>query len=133
MRYLKLYENANSQVYILQIKTYLYSEYELVWDDIQMVFKTKKDCDNWIINKFNDLQFRIINDEDMTDDAKEKYGKYILDTVDICSDFSYDIYEEYSNNSDPEWFFEVYEVEPESNVEIREDVLMRIEARKYNL
>jgi len=133
MKYLKLYENSNTQkVYILQLKTYLFAG-GLVWDDIQMVFKTRKDCDNWIINKFNDLQLHIMNDNNITDDAKQKYGAQILDTIDKCSDFSYEVYEEYASNSDPEWFFEVYEVEPESDVEIREDILMRLDAKKYNL
>jgi uncharacterized protein (DUF608 family) len=96
------------------------------------IFQTKRDCENYLINLCNDMQTKIMNSNDFTDDAKQKYGEYILNNREICEDFIYEIADEFADGN-VRSEIEIREEMIEGNIEIRDDIKMKLDANKYNI
>jgi uncharacterized protein (DUF608 family) len=130
MKYLRTYENVGQSVWFFKGKG-LFDEVGYYYSE-NKIFQTEKDCINYLINLCNDVQTKIMNSNDFTDDAKQKYGAYILSNREKCEDFIYEIADEYTDGQ-VRSEIEIREEIIEGNIEIRNDIKMKLDANKYNI
>ena len=130
MKHLKLFENKNAAIFILEIN-YMFEVEYCGFDDYLQVFYTKQDAENWLINMCNDTQDAILSG-DFKIEQKDKFKKFELENFKKCEDFIYKLTEEFGNHHDIITYIRLSEDIIQSE-EIRDDVKMKISTNKYNL
>ena len=134
MKYLKLYENKKDTFYMLDIKGWFKNEWRnnINYDSDESFYKTKEDLENFTINLINKTYSHIMKSNEFTDDFKNTFQDIYLDTFEECNEFFIAFNEDYCDNSE-EYYLYSHKITPTTNIEIDEDIKMRIDARKYNL
>jgi hypothetical protein len=130
MKYLRVFENANQTIWILNMDDVF--EDEGYFSSFTKVFPNEESVINYIINYCNDIQEKILNSNNYTDNAKEKYGKILLYNYQNCEYFLFELSDEFDHSDELETFIHYYESEMK-DVQIRDDIKIKLDARKYNL
>jgi len=132
MKHLKLYENISNEVWLLKMDGHYYSHHSnnMGWVTIHQLFETQKDLQNWLINEINHFHDRLMNDNDITNDIKNTFENINLSTFEDCREFYIAFNEEYSDDGVS---FQVNPLEVLKNIQIEDDIKIKINANKYNL
>jgi hypothetical protein len=136
MKHIKIYENAAGEVWTLSIKG-LFAEKSLkhnylITNSLFEIFSTRQDLNNYVINMMNDLYDVMMHDNDIIDDLKNNFKNISLETLEDCREF-YNSLNYNALEPEIESEFEINNITPIKNVKVREDVKLKIDARKYNL
>lgn len=131
MKYLKMYENSNQSIWVLNAENIFESPGS--FSSYIEIFDTRKSAENYLINVCNDIQINIMesNEDEYVDDIKDDFGGYILNDEKTCTQFLSDLCDQFSNGEFESGCY-IFEKQIE-NAEIRKDIKIRIDAKKYNL
>jgi hypothetical protein len=136
MKYLnkyELFENYGKKLYLLTIQGWMFDDRgNFSWEDYISAFETIEDLENSFINEMNDVYDKMMVSDKTPDSLKDNYKDIILDTYQKCKTLFADFNEEIQYD-ESEWNLYISIIEPLKNVKIRDDVKMKIDAKKYNL
>ena len=128
MKFLKNFESTNDTVWILECKDVYEDETFISFVD---VFRSEEDLDNYVIIYWNDVQNSVVNNDSYDDDIREKINNYILDDYEKCDHFMYDMYDICDFDLDPEMWKKKKDIN--SNIQLDEDLKMKLSSKKFNL
>jgi len=129
MKFLKLYENVGKMVWVLHAENVIDGPRSFV--SYEKVFETKQDAINYLINDCNDIQTDILNSNEYSEIVKKNYGHLILDDYVNCVNFIINLGEIFDDETGCS--LNIIETLLESNVQIKEEYKIKIEAKKFGL
>ena len=131
MKYLQIYESLGRSVWVLNGTDIFDSPGS--FSSYTKLFKTEKDCENYLINLCNELQDEIMSSNEYTDDTQENYKKYSLDDLGDCKKFLYELGQDFGEEFEQiETHIAIYEDVVET-VQIKDEYKIKTDAKKYNL